>query len=106
MELVWITGANGLIDNQLLRTAPHANVRGLTRQDLDLTDYEKLGRMFREQKPGLVIHCAALSKSQDCQANPPLARTLNVEVTAQLAELAADIPFVFFSTDLVFDGQA
>jgi dTDP-4-dehydrorhamnose reductase len=30
---------------------------------------------------------------------------VNVEVTKLLAELAADIPFVFFSTDLVFDGR-
>ena len=30
---------------------------------------------------------------------------MNVEVTKLLAELAADIPFVFFSTDLVFDGR-
>jgi dTDP-4-dehydrorhamnose reductase len=28
-----------------------------------------------------------------------------VGVTKHLAELASDIPFVFFSTDLVFDGQ-
>jgi nucleoside-diphosphate-sugar epimerase len=30
---------------------------------------------------------------------------LNVEVTKLLAELAAEIQFVFFSTDLVFDGR-
>jgi dTDP-4-dehydrorhamnose reductase len=30
---------------------------------------------------------------------------LNVEVTATLAELAAEIPFAFFSSDLVFDGR-
>ncbi len=28
-----------------------------------------------------------------------------MEVTARLAELAAEIPFFFFSTDLVFDGE-
>jgi len=60
---------------------------------------------FKEQQPELIIHCAALSKSPVCQANPALARKLNVEVTALLAELAADIPFIFFSTDLVFDGN-
>jgi len=53
----------------------------------------------------LVIHCAALSKSPACQANPGLAYKLNVEVTAQLAELAAEILFILFSTDLVFDGS-
>jgi dTDP-4-dehydrorhamnose reductase len=30
---------------------------------------------------------------------------LNVEVTARLAQMAAKIPFIFFSTDLVFDGR-
>ncbi|MDB6110965.1 MAG: dTDP-4-dehydrorhamnose reductase [Pedosphaera sp.] len=108
MDLAWITGANGLIGNQLLRLAPVPapgwTVRGLTREDLDLTDHESVRRLFRQQQPRLILHCAALSKTQACQANPPLARQLNVEVTTRLAELAADIPFIFFSTDLVFDG--
>jgi dTDP-4-dehydrorhamnose reductase len=30
---------------------------------------------------------------------------LNVEVTAVLAELSAHVPFILFSTDLVFDGR-
>ena len=51
-----------------------------------------------------VIHCAALSRSPVCEADPALARLQNVEVTGHLAELAADGRFVFFSTDLVFDG--
>jgi len=61
--------------------------------------------MFREQNPQLVVHCAALSRSQACQENPALARKLNLEVTACLAELAADVPFILFSSDLVFDGR-
>ena len=54
----------------------------------------------------MVIHCAALANTPTCEKNPALAHKLNVEVTSVLAELAADIPFVFFSTDLVFDGRA
>jgi dTDP-4-dehydrorhamnose reductase len=46
-----------------------------------------------------------LSRSPACQENPSLARKLNIEVTACLAELAADIPFIFLSSDLVFDGR-
>jgi dTDP-4-dehydrorhamnose reductase len=107
--LVWITGAGGLIGNYLARTAsqaaPNRRVTALTRPDLDLADYEAVRRHFAREKPSLVIHCAALSRSPDCQANPAKARQLNVEVTANLAGLAADIPFVFFSTDLVFDGR-
>ena len=108
-RLVWITGAGGLIGNYLSRSAtqatPNRPIRALTRQDLDLTEYSAVRQLFARENPGLVIHCAALSRSPDCQANPAKARQLNVDVTANLAELAADIPLFFFSTDLVFDGR-
>jgi dTDP-4-dehydrorhamnose reductase len=106
----WITGAGGLIGNYLVQAAPALapewNVVGLTRAALDLTDSTAVRERFLRDSPRLVVHCAALSQSPDCEANPALARRLNVEVTALLAELCGDIPFVFFSTDLVFDGQA
>jgi dTDP-4-dehydrorhamnose reductase len=109
MPLVWVTGAAGLIGNCLVQTAPHfgscRQVAGLTRAQCDLLDFALVTRCFAEQKPQLVIHCAALSKSPACQANPQLARKLNVEATRHLAELAAEIPFIFFSSDLVFDGR-
>ena len=85
---------------------PGASVVALTRERLDLADFSAVRAEFRRHRPRLVIHCAALSRSPQCEANPSLARQLNVEVTALLAELAAAIPFVFLSSDLVFDGQS
>ena len=105
---VLITGAGGLIGSQLLKTAalaPDWNVTGLTRRNLDLTDFAAVRRAFEWYKPQGVIHCAAMSKTAACQANPELAKKTNVEVTAFLAELAANIPFIFLSSDLVFDGR-
>ena len=106
---VWITGAGGLIGNYLVQTAPQFapgwQVVGLTRADLDLLDVAAVRNRYRVAVPDLIIHCAALSQSPACQKNPALARRLNVEVTTWLAELAAAIPFIFFSTDLVFDGR-
>src|SRR5262245_6561048 len=109
LPLVWITGAGGLIGSYLVRGAtqfaPDWRPRPLARSDLDLTDHRKVAALFLQEQPGAIFHCAALSKSPDCQANPPLARKLNVDVTRHLCELARDIPFIFFSTDLVFDGR-
>ncbi len=107
-KLVWITGANGLIGNYFAQTAPRFapqwRIRALTRADFDLLDFITVRREFQKDQPQLVIHCAAITVVADAQKNPALARRVNVEVTELLAELAADIPFVFFSTDLVFDG--
>ena len=107
--LVWITGANGLIGNYLVQTAPRFaprwRVRALTRADFDLLDFAAVRREFAKDQPQLIIHCAAITVVSEAQKNPALARRVNVEVTKLLAELAAEIPFVFFSSDLVFDGR-
>jgi dTDP-4-dehydrorhamnose reductase len=107
--LVWITGANGLIGNYLVQTAPkfapYWRVRALTREQFDLLDFAAVRREFQKDQPRLVVHCAAVSTVADAQANPDLARRVNVEAARCLAELAADVSFIFFSTDLVFDGR-
>lgn len=109
-RLVWITGARGLIGNYLVQTAPKFapswRVRALTRPDLDLTNFAAVRGAFQKEAPQMIIHCAALAQTPTCEKYPKLARQLNVEITALLAELAADIPFIFFSSDLVFDGRA
>ena len=108
-EVIWVTGAGGLIGNYLVRTAakyaPQVEPVGLTRPRLELTDFAAVRAEFRRQNPQSIIHCAALSRSPECQANPSLARKVNVEVTGVLAELGAAIPLLFVSTDLVFDGR-
>jgi dTDP-4-dehydrorhamnose reductase len=109
MSSAWITGANGLIGNYLVQTAqtfvPLRRVRALTRADFDLLDFAAVEREFQKDKPQLIVHCAAVSTPVAAEKDPHLARRVNVEVTQFLVELAAEIPFVFFSTDLVFDGQ-
>jgi len=109
LNTAWITGANGLIGHYLTQTAqvgaPHLRVRALTRADFDLLDFAKVETEFRQAKPQLIIHCAAITVVTEAQKNPELARRVNVGITQFLAELAADIPLVFFSTDLVFDGR-
>src|SRR5213594_1265455 len=102
-RIAWITGAHGLIGNYLVHEArahsPQTHIIGLTRRELDLSNFAAVHSAFHEQKPELVIHCAALTNTAACQANPALTHQLNVEVTRVLIELAADIPFVFISTD-------
>ena len=107
---VWITGAGGLIGNTLRQTAstsvPSWQVYGTTRHDGNLTDAATVRTIFKTIRPDVIIHCAGMTQSAACERNPAQARTMNVEMTARLAELADRIRLVFFSTDLVFDGRA
>jgi dTDP-4-dehydrorhamnose reductase len=98
----------GLIGGYLVRTAarwaPQWKVRGVTRAEADLTDSAQVQELWRQCRPSLVIHCAALSRTGACEQDPAQARCINVEATERLAGLARDIPFIFLSTDQVFDG--
>jgi dTDP-4-dehydrorhamnose reductase len=105
-----VTGAAGLIGQYFVknasRWAPGWEVHGLSRADLDLTDSSAVEQAWQSIKPDVVIHCAALSRTKDCEQNPQLARRMNVEATAHLARLSKDSPFLFLSSGEVFDGKA
>lgn len=104
-----ITGAAGLIGQYVVRNAtrwaPEWEVHGLSRADLDLTDQKAVEQVWLALKPNAVIHCAALSRTKDCERDPQQARRINVEATAYLAGLSERIPFVFLSSGEVFDGK-
>ena len=109
MRLAWITGSRGLIGNYLVQTAarfaPQWRIRALARDDFDLLDFAAVERAFQTDRPELIVHCAAITVVSEAQKNPGLARRVNVDTTRFLAGLAAEIPLVLFSTDLVFDGH-
>jgi dTDP-4-dehydrorhamnose reductase len=72
----------------------------------DLTDSGGLNKLFRSVSPDAVIHTAALSNPNYCQTNREEAHRINVDASIHIAGLCAeyDIPCVFTSSDLVFDG--
>jgi dTDP-4-dehydrorhamnose reductase len=108
--LILITGAAGLIGRYFINTAqrwaPRWDVRSITREDVDLTDAAGVSDLVRSLKPLAIIHCAALSRTKDCERDPDSAHRINVEATAHLAQLSHDIPFIFLSSGEVFDGRA
>lgn len=98
-----------MLGNHLLTTAspmaPEWQPVGLRRQELDLTDFRSVAARFRADRPAAIIHCAAIAHPPLCEREPAIARKTNIEATRCLAELAAEIPLIFFSSDLVFDGR-
>ena len=74
---------------------------------LDITDYRALKQAIATIQPDLVLHTAAIADANYCQDHRSESEKVNVIASVNLAGLCADrmIPFVFTSSDLVFDGR-
>ncbi len=71
-------------------------------------DRANLVHAFDTLRPAQLLHVAAASSAEYCQANPVEARRANVDLTKLLLEQAAKVgcKTIYSSTDLVFDGAA
>lgn len=112
-----LTGASGFLGYHLLRLATAYDVyavynthagfyEGATWVNCNLVNYIETGNLFDDIEPDLVLHAAAISDANYCQQQKEAAFAINVDATINLAGICSDfqIPFVFTSTDLVFDG--
>ena len=115
-----VTGAHGFVAGSILSQASydwqiHGISRGATPRNRDNLHWhtcdplapDALARVFDEVRPQAVIHTAAIADIDLCQAQPELARTVNVNFTRVLAALCAETGtrLVFCSTDTVFEGE-
>lgn len=80
---------------------------GIDSGRIDLTDFRDVREMLDAVRPQAVIHTAALADPNYCEQHPEESLRVNLQATVNLAGLCGDrgIPFVFTSTDLVFDGS-
>jgi dTDP-4-dehydrorhamnose reductase len=123
MRRLLITGVSGFLGWNIARLARHEwDVMGtyfsVKRQiaqtaftaietgRIDLTDFRDMREMMAMVRPYAVIHTAALTDPNYCETHPDESFRMNVDAARNLAGLCGDreIPFVFTSTDLVFDG--
>ncbi|MBF2016931.1 MAG: NAD(P)-dependent oxidoreductase [Rivularia sp. T60_A2020_040] len=118
MKKLLITGASGFLGWHLCQLAnmewdvygtyfSHSlEIPGIKLVKVDLTNFAEVKRVFQEIQPAAVIHTAAQSQPNYCQIHPEESLLINVTASLNIAGLCADnsIPYVFTSTDLVFDG--
>ena len=118
MKNLLITGASGFLGWNVCHAAKNdwnvvgtyfsheIKIPGCSLIRIDLTEYNELRKMFETIEIDAAIHTAAMSQPNLCQKNPKESEKINVGISQNLCNLCSEkqIPYIFTSTDLVFDG--
>lgn len=114
-ERVLITGAGGMLGNAVYPyfAARFSHVVATDKDPtepwislLDVRDSQAVERVFADFKPSLVLHLAACTDLEFCEANAVVARDTNAIATQSLAAICEQhaATLVYISTAGVFDG--
>lgn len=117
---ILITGSKGQLGNELQdiirrgkaeigevsEQIKNAQVIALDVEDLDITNLDQVKKILLEEKPDVVINCAAATNVDGCESNEDLAFKINTLGPRNLAMVSEELgaKIVQVSTDYVFSG--
>jgi dTDP-4-dehydrorhamnose reductase len=108
MTKILLIGARGQVGRELQFTLPPlGEVIVIGREELDLSDGEKIRAILREVQPDTVVNASAYTAVDKAESEPDLARQINAIALKILAEETETLgaTLLHISTDYVFDGR-
>ena len=110
MLKVWIVGANGQIGHALNNVLDPLEMEVLNTDldELDITDTDNVLSFGSVNRPDVIINCAGITDTEECEKNPEHAYRVNALGARNLSIVArkCGAKIVQLSTDDVFDGQS
>jgi dTDP-4-dehydrorhamnose reductase len=104
---ILLTGKNGQLGDDLRQILPRlGELIATDREQCDLSRPAEIRNLIRELRPALIVNAAAYTAVDQAEQEEALARAINSEAPAVMAEEARKIgaALVHYSTDYVFDG--
>ena len=104
---VLITGANGQVGKELIKTAPSGiELTAVTREQLDICNAPEVRAFIADIQPDVIINAAAYTAVDAAEDDERAATAVNADAVAILAECAPEHCYLLhISTDFVFDGN-
>jgi dTDP-4-dehydrorhamnose reductase len=104
--VILVLGGSGQLGTAFSKILPHA--RFPSRQELDLAQLGGHEQRLDAWAPTAIINCAAYTDVDKAEQDEDSAFAINAVAVGHLGRFCDDrgIPFVTFSTDYVFDGEA
>jgi dTDP-4-dehydrorhamnose reductase len=111
IKKVLVSGANGQLGWEIAQAAkmfPNFEFVFVDRNAMDLSNPNELSGIIELFSPDAIINTAAYTAVDKAESENELAYTINATAVATLAKIAKkqNIPFITFSTDYVFNGNA
>ncbi|MBR0102883.1 MAG: dTDP-4-dehydrorhamnose reductase [Selenomonadaceae bacterium] len=107
--MILVTGITGQLGFDVVKELERRGVEvvGTTRNELSLTTEAGAKDFILEQKPEVVIHCAAYTAVDKAESESELALTVNGFGTRWVAEACREVgaKMIYVSTDYVFGGD-
>ncbi len=101
--MLLVVGANGQLGSELKNILQDKAVY-VDKDELDITDENKVKNFLQANSFECVINCAAYTAVDKAEDEPEIAKKINVTGVKNLAKYAQTL--VHISTDYVFDGKA
>lgn len=106
---ILVTGVKGQLGYDCVRELKergYANVLGIDREELDITDREAVLKFIADYHPDVIMHNAAYTAVDKAEENKDACHAVNVLGVRYLTEAASlcDAKLIYISTDYVFDG--
>jgi dTDP-4-dehydrorhamnose reductase len=106
---IFLTGKNGQVGFELnKKLSTLGDVIATDRNELDLSDPNKIRAYVDQVKPDIIINAAAYTAVDKAESEPELAYQINVIAPKVLAEKAAELKarFTLNTTNSVFKADA
>ncbi|MBQ8460260.1 dTDP-4-dehydrorhamnose reductase [bacterium] len=109
MTKILVTGAKGMLGQDLCPILENHkyDVFKTDIDNLDITNFINIDKVFNKIKPDIVIHCAGYTNVDKAEENIEIARLINSFGTENIAKACKkfDAVLIYISTDYVFDGE-
>lgn len=109
MKKVLVTGANGMLGQDLCPILENNgyNVIKTDIDTMDITNINDVKKVVSQEKPNIIVHCAAYTNVDKAEEDIKTARLINSFGTENIAKVCGenDITLVYISTDYVFEGN-
>jgi len=103
-----ITGANGQLGRSLQNSLNSKRIEyvALNKDDLDVSDENKIIKIFKDINPQIVLNAAAYTNVERAEVEPMVAFEINQTAVSNVIRAceSIDAKLVHFSTDYVFSG--